>query len=158
MEPCKGTCGSHTAKQGKAPDFPAVSTQRNPGDSAAAAEGPARGKGARFRLQHVREAFTRDAQAWRRPEGIRILAKCLSTLKIRVRELHAGTGRLHSEEISDAGLSFLLRCAVLWKGGGEAERAGFEIRYTVIQYRGFESHPFRHVAPVQPPDSRRFFI
>lgn len=33
--------------------------------------------------------------------------------------------------------------AVFWKGGREVECAGLEIRYTVIPYRGFESHPFR---------------
>lgn len=31
-----------------------------------------------------------------------------------------------------------------WKGGRVVECAGLEIRYTVIPYRGFKSHPFRH--------------
>ncbi len=47
--------------------------------------------------------------------------------------------------------NFLLNCGPLattnavfsWKGGREVECAGLEIRYTVIPYRGFESHPFR---------------
>lgn len=30
------------------------------------------------------------------------------------------------------------------KGGRVVECAGLEIRYTVIPYRGFKSHPFRH--------------
>ena len=34
--------------------------------------------------------------------------------------------------------------AVFWKGGREVECAGLEIRYTVIPYRGFKSHSFRH--------------
>ena len=42
--------------------------------------------------------------------------------------------------------------AVFWKGGREVECAGLEIRYTVIPYRGFESHSFRQI-PI--PDSLR---
>ena len=41
--------------------------------------------------------------------------------------------------------------AVFWKGGREVECAGLEIRYTVIPYRGFISHPFRQF--LEPVDS-----
>ena len=33
----------------------------------------------------------------------------------------------------------------IWRGGRVVECAGFEIRCTVSPYRGFESHPLRHI-------------
>src|SRR5581483_1947468 len=36
------------------------------------------------------------------------------------------------------------RCSENRRGGRVVECAGFEIRCTVLPYRGFESHPLRH--------------
>ena len=46
-----------------------------------------------------------------------------------------------------------------WKDGRVVECAGLEIRYTVIPYRGFKSHSFRHkYTQAENPRLRYFFL
>ena len=53
---------------------------------------------------------------------------------------------------------YALNAVCPWKGGRVVECAGLEIRYTVIPYRGFKSHPFRQTKDLVVVKASRFFF